>query len=291
MAKFGASISETRFVSATGIASVCVLVGAILLFLLPRDDPRVMQLRQTAFDIFLPAIDALGRPFIALRDTGIKVSQLGGLRAENDRLLAENEALRLTINEMTQSQFLMQQYRALLDLPPEPGVELLPVRVVADLSSPFVKTLVTKGGKNSGIETGLAVIGTNGLIGRVISSGVQSARILLLTDFNSNIPVVALASDVQAILSGRNNAMPELQFVPRKAKLKEGDLIVTSGRGGRIPIGLPIGLLRLGAEGEPPKVELLDDVQGLIHVRVVKSVAVETPPDIETSSVSRKAKR
>jgi rod shape-determining protein MreC len=290
LAKFGASISETRFVSATGIAAVCVLIGALFLFLLPRDDPRVMQLRQTAFDIFLPAIDALGRPFIALRNTGTQVSQLSGLREENHRLLAENEALRLKINEMTQAQFLMQQYRALLDLPPEPDIELFPVRVVADLSSPFVKTLVTKGGKSAGIEPGLAVIGTNGLIGRVISSGLQSARILLLTDFNSNIPVVALASNVQAILSGRNNDMPELQFVPRKATLKDGDLLVTSGRGGRIPIGLPVGILRLGV-GEPPKVELLDDVQGLIHVRVVKGVAVDAPPDIQTSPASRKAKR
>ncbi len=291
MAKLSASISETRFVSATGIAAACLLVGALLLFLLPREDPRVMQLRQTAFDIFLPAIDALGRPFVALRNTGTKVAQLGGLREENDRLLAENEALRLKINEMTQSQFLMQQYRALLDLPPEPDIELFPVRVVADLSSPFVKTLVTKGGKNVGIENGLAVIGTNGLIGRVISSGSQSARILLLTDFNSNIPVVALASNVQAILGGRNNASPELQFLPRKAKLKDGDLLVTSGRGGRIPIGLPVGLVRLGKDGEPPTVELLDDMQGLIHVRVVKGSAIETPPDIDVSPARRKAKQ
>jgi rod shape-determining protein MreC len=144
--------------------------------------------------------------------------------------------------------------------------------------------LVAKGGENIGIEAGLAVIGTNGLIGRVISSGQQSSRILLLTDFNSNIPVVALASDVHAILAGRNNASPELQFIPRKAELKDGDLLVTSGRGGRIPIGLPVGLLRLDADGGVPKVELLDDVKGLIHVRVVKSAQIEAPPDIDPSA-------
>lgn len=284
MAKIGGGVSETRFVSTTGIALLCVLVGVLLLFSLPRDDPRVTQIRQAAFDVFMPIMDTLGRPFVALRETTVEVSELGGLRDENHRLLAENQALRLKINEMTQSQFLMQQYRALLDLPPEPGLELLPVRVVADLSSPFVKTLVAKGGENIGIEAGLAVIGTNGLIGRVISSGQQSSRILLLTDFNSNIPVVALASDVHAILAGRNNASPELQFIPRKAELKDGDLLVTSGRGGRIPIGLPVGLLRLDADGGVPKVELLDDVKGLIHVRVVKSVQIEAPPDIDPSA-------
>jgi rod shape-determining protein MreC len=284
LAKIGGGVSETRFVSTTGIALLCVLVGVLLLFSLPRDDPRVTQIRQAAFDVFMPIMDTLGRPFVALRETTLEVSELGGLRDENHRLLAENQTLRLKINEMTQSQFLMQQYRALLDLPPEPGLELLPVRVVADLSSPFVKTLVAKGGENIGIEAGLAVIGTNGLIGRVISSGQQSSRILLLTDFNSNIPVVALASDVHAILAGRNNASPELQFIPRKAELKDGDLLVTSGRGGRIPIGLPVGLLRLDADGGVPKVELLDDVKGLIHVRVVKSAPIEAPPDIDPSA-------
>ncbi len=117
---------------------------------------------------------------------------------------------------------------------------------------------------------GQAVMGLNGLIGRVISSGRNSSRILLLTDFNSHIPVVALSSDVQAILSGTNRPQPELQFLPRQAELKDGDLLVTSGRGGQIPVGLPVALVRRN-DDDKLTVRLLDDLQSLNFIRVVLS--------------------
>lgn len=279
MAKLGAGKSETRFVSATGIAVTCMVLAGILLFILPREDPRISYLRQLSYDIVVPVIDLLGRPFIMLRDAGDSVSGIGALRDENARLADENEKLRRQIADLTQARVLMQQYRTLLDLPPEPRFDMVPARVVADLSSPFAQTLVANGGRNMGIVPGAAVMGPNGMIGRIISSGAVSSRILLLSDFNSNLPVVALASDVQAILSGRNDAAPQLQFLPRKAALKDGDLLVTSGHGGQIPIGLPVGLVETGSDDGPMKVSLLDDARNLLYVRIVRMDSIETPPD------------
>ena len=151
MAKLGAGKSDTRFVSATGIAVSCMVLAGLLLFILPREDPRISYLRQLSYDIVLPVVDLLGRPFIMLRDAGNSVSNIGELRAENDRLAAENEDLRKQVADLTQSRVLMQQYRGLLDLPPEPRFDMLPVRVVADLSSPFAQTLVANGGAASAL--------------------------------------------------------------------------------------------------------------------------------------------
>lgn len=290
MANLGAGKSETRFVSATGIALLCVAAGALLLFLLPREDPRIAALRQFSYDVLTPVMDVLGRPFIMLRDAGRNVSNIGALQEDNTRLAEENAALREQIAELTRVRFLMQEYRNLLDLPPEPRFEMLPVRVVADMSSPFARTLVANGGRDRGIEAGFAVMGPNGVVGRVISSGARSSRILLLTDFSSNIPVVALASDVQGILAGRNDGPPQLQFLPRKAALKEGDLLVTSGRGGQIPVGLPVGLIAPLAEDKPPQVTLLDAGRDLLYVRIVKVETIETPPD-ETAIIGRRGEQ
>ena len=278
MAKLGTSSNDNRLVSASGIAGLCIVASLLLLFILPRDNPQIERIRLAAFDFLMPVIETLGTPFIALRNTGKSIDRLGELNALADELIAENEVLRQQIAELTQSKVLMQQYRALLALPAEPQFDLLPLRVVADLSSPFVKTLIANGGRNLGIEPGLAVIGTNGLIGRVISVGATSSRILLVTDFNSNIPVVALASNVQAILSGRNNQLPHLQYVPPKASLKTGDMLVTSGRGGQVPIGLPVGTIGAQQEEKPLSIDLLDDVRNLTYVRVVKMKALEMPP-------------
>lgn len=277
MAKTRIGGSETRFVSGTGITLVCIVIAALLLFVLPRNDTRIAALRQMVFDFTGPIVELIGRPFSALGEVDGYFQSVSHLQEERDNLRSENTELRLRINELTQSEVLMRKYRTLLNLPEEPGVELVAARVIADLNSPFVHTLVTKGGQNVGIEAGQAVLGLNGLVGRVISSGASSARILLLTDFNSHIPVVALSSNVQAILSGTNDDKPKLQFLPRGAELKDGDLLVTSGRGGQIPLGLPVGVVSFA--NSELSVDLLDNLNQLIFVRVVKTPTIEEPPE------------
>ena len=277
MAKSGIGGGETRLISAAGIAALCLVVGLLVLAIIPKDDPRVSAIRQALFDVVSPALELAGRPVRAIGDLGQYFDNLSEVRNHNRELERQNIELRLRVEELTRAELLMNQYRSLLDLPKEPDLQMINARVIADLNSPFVHTLVTKGGRDSGIAPGQAAMGPNGLIGRVISSGRNSSRILLLTDFNSHIPVVALSSDVQAILSGTNRPQPELQFLPRQAELKDGDLLVTSGRGGQIPIGLPVALVRRNDDGELA-VRLLDDLQSLNFVRLVMSQPIEVPP-------------
>ena len=270
MAKSSIGGSETRLISAAGIAALCLIAGFLVLAIIPKDDPRVSAMRQVFFDVVSPVLELAGRPARAVQDIGDYFTTLGDIRNRNRELERQNIELRERINELTRAELLMQQYRNLLNLPKEPDLQMVNARVIADLNSPFVHTLVAKGGRDRGIAPGQAAMGPNGLIGRVISSGRNSSRILLLTDFNSHIPVVALSSDVQAILSGTNRPQPELQFLPRQTELKDGDLLVTSGRGGQIPVGLPVALVRRNDDGKLT-VRLLDDLRSLNFVRLVLS--------------------
>ena len=277
MAKSSIGGSETRLISAAGIAALCLIAGFLVLAIIPKDDPRVSAMRQVFFDVVSPVLELAGRPARAVEDIGDYFTTLGDIRNRNRELERQNIELRERINELTRAELLMQQYRNLLNLPKEPDLQMVNARVIADLNSPFVHTLVAKGGRDRGIAPGQAAMGPNGLIGRVISSGRNSSRILLLTDFNSHIPVVALSSDVQAILSGTNRPQPELQFLPRQTELKDGDVRVTSGRGGQIPVGLPVALVRRNDDGKLT-VRLLDDLRSLNFVRLVLSQATEAPP-------------
>lgn len=277
MAKSSIGGRETRLISAAGIAALCLIAGFLVLAVIPKNDPRVSAIRQAFFDVVSPLLELAGRPARVFEDTRDYFVSLSDIRNRNRELERQNIELRERINELTRAELLMQQYRSLLNLPNEPDLQMVNARVIADLNSPFVHTLVAKGGRDRGIAPGQAAMGPNGLVGRVISSGRTSSRILLLTDFNSHIPVVALSSDVQAILSGTNRPQPELQFLPRQAELKDGDLLVTSGRGGQIPVGLPVALVRLNDDGELT-VRLLDDLRSLNFVRLVMSQATEAPP-------------
>ena len=69
----------------------------------------------------------------------------------------------------------------------------------------------------------------------MIDVGRRSARVLLITDFNSRIPVVVESSGDQAILEGDNSPVPSLRFLPLKPGFAIGDRVLTSGRGGLLP--------------------------------------------------------
>lgn len=290
MAKSRIGGSETRLLSAAGIAAVCLVVSFLFLSVLSKEDPRVSLVRQIFFDAVGPIVELAGRPAKSLANMRYYFQDLESAHIRNRVLESQNIELRQRISELTRAKVLMQQYRKLLDLPKEPDLELITAGVIADVNSPFVHTIVTKGGRSQGIKPGQAVMGPNGLVGRVISSGNGSARVLLVTDFNSHIPVVALSSDVQAILSGTNRPQPELQFLPRQATLKIGDLLVTSGRGGQIPMGLPVALVTRKGDDENGEIaiQMLDDLARLNFVRIVKSQEVETPPaEIQLSPTQR----
>lgn len=117
MAKSRIGGSETRLLSAAGIAAVCLLVAFLFLGVLPKEDPRVSTVRQIFFDISSPLIEIAGTPGRALTNTRHYFQELETAHNRNRVLEAQNIELRQRISELTRAEVLMQQYRKLLDLP------------------------------------------------------------------------------------------------------------------------------------------------------------------------------
>ncbi|MDB2668429.1 rod shape-determining protein MreC [Alphaproteobacteria bacterium] len=285
MVSFGSRKSETRLVTGTGVAFICALFALLLLFVLPKDGVRITQLRQTSFDVLLPVIDVVSWPFTKVQDAGKSAFEWVELRNQNSALVLENQDMRQQIESLTRDRVLLSQYRNLLSMPIEVADRVIGARVVADLRSPFVKTLVVNRGESDGLAVGQAVMGVRGLVGRVISVGERSSRILLVSDFNSHIPVVTISNNVRGIMSGLNAPSPALKYLPRKAALLQGDTLVTSGDGGQMPIGLPVGKLAFDETGAA-FVDLYDDLDQLVHVRLVLSQAV---PEVQAGKKAQTA--
>ncbi len=276
MADFRTRKGEQRLLNGTGIALICALIAALMLFALPNDDPRIINLRQKSLDFLLPVIEVVSWPVDRVRDVSDWMSNLSTLSEENQRLKMENQAMRQAVENALRDKALMEQYRRLLSLPKEPDTDIVGARVVADLRSPFVKTLVANSGSRQGLTVGQAVMGDSGLVGRLISVGSSTSRILLVTDFNSHIPIIAVSSNVRAIMSGRNTRDPVLNFLPRKAVLQEGEKVITSGDGGNMPLGLPVGVVAFDAQGDA-YVALNDNIDQLMHVRMVLAPSLPAP--------------
>lgn len=192
------------------------------------------------------------------------------LREENRRLVHwQNEAIRLAVQNAA--------LREALKMPAVPGTRRrTTARIVADPGGPFVQTRLIDAGRDRGIEKGMAVVDAYGMVGRIVEVGERSARVLLITDFNSRIPVLVERSRDQAILEGRNGPLAELRFLPMSPSFAVGDRVLTSGRGGVLPPGLPVGEI-VHVEERRVLVRPLVDWDRLDHVAVLESDPVPAP--------------
>ena len=132
------------------------------------------------------------------------------------------------------------QLRALLGVAESRGldVQLAPILNI-DLD-PTRQRLVLDAGSSDGVHLGQAVIDAGGLMGQIIEATPAHATVLLLTDPDHAVPVVVARNGVRLIVYGRGDHL-ELSDVPMNTDVRQGDLIITSGLGGRFPAGFPVG--------------------------------------------------
>jgi rod shape-determining protein MreC len=227
-------------------AFAALIALSIGLFLIGKADQRLLgALGERISDTLAPVLGLLVEPIEGSRRLGEGIGQLLALHEENVRLREQNRRLLEWQAVARQLATENAALRQVLNLDREPELPTVVAgRVVADTGGPFVHTLIVNVGAVHGVAEGMAALNERGLVGRVIDVGARSARILLITDFNSRIPVMVEPSRDQAILAGDNSGEPGLVFLPLSPRLSVGDRVVTSGRGGKLPPGLPIGVVR-----------------------------------------------
>lgn len=163
------------------------------------------------------------------------------LMAENQKLEQQLFLLRsdlLRLKQVTQEN---QHLRELLGSPVNLDSRKMVAQILSVDSDPFVHQVVIDKGVLNGVFDGQPVVNDQGVIGQVLSVGKTTSRVLLITDASHAIPVRVMRNDIRAIASGTGNLDElELKNIPRSADLQVGDLLVSSGFGGRFPTGYPV---------------------------------------------------
>ena len=171
--------------------------------------------------------------------------------ATRTRLAEENRVLRneLLLAAARQARLQVEaeentRLRGLLGAAERGGheVQLAPILDV-DLD-PTRQRLMLNAGTASGVRRGQAVIDAGGLVGQVIEATPTTATVLLLTDPDHAVPVAVARTGVRLIIygTGRSDVL-ELRNVPLSSDVRPGDVLITSGLGGRFPPGFPVGTI------------------------------------------------
>ena len=251
-------------------AFVLLVGSAFALMLLGRfDNSAVERARLGIIDAFTPILDVVSRPVSAANAVVRDIGELIELRTELARVKEENERLLQWQTVARRLEAENAAFRSLLSAKIETSSFVVAASVVADAGGPFVRTVILNAGRRDGVAKGQAVVNAEGMVGRIAEVGERSSRVLLLSDLNSRVPVVNERSGQRGVLAGDNSEWPQLVFLPNQAQVQPGDPIVTSGHGGLLPPGLPIGIVASTGDGGV-RVQPLVNWHRLEFVRVVR---------------------
>jgi rod shape-determining protein MreC len=262
-------LSQARRAALARITVPLLVALSVVLIILGKADQAILEpLRKSAIDAAAPALDFLSRPAAFLDAALDRVRGLAAIYRENTRLAEENERLLRWQQSALNLAAENAQLRELLRLTPEPSVSYVTARVIASSGGAYVRSIVVNAGRENGVTRGQAAITGDGLIGRVAEVGNRAARILLITDLNSRVPVIVEGSRQRAVLAGDNSERPELRYVEARTALRIGDRLVTSGQGGVFPPGLPVGVVA-AIDGETVRVAPYAELPRAEYVRLV----------------------
>ncbi|VAV88213.1 Rod shape-determining protein MreC [hydrothermal vent metagenome] len=252
-----------------GVLVLCLL-GIFLIWRI--DSPRVERFRAQVVDKVVPNFDWAMAPV-----TGA-VNILRDFQSYQ-RIYKQNQELRRELQQMKawkEAALQLEQENArLLDINNvqlDARLTFVTGVVLADSGSPFRQSVLINVGARDGIVDGWAAMDGLGLVGRISGVGDNTARVILLTDTSSRIPVTIQPSGQSALIIGDNTISPLVDFVESPDKIRPGDRVKTSGDGGVFPAGLLIGQVAEDTSGRL-RVRLAADYERLEFLRVLRSYA------------------
>ncbi len=234
------------------------------------DSPRVERFRAEVIDRVVPSFDWAMAP---LTGTVHLFTEFQSYR----RLVEQNRDLRRELQQMKawkEAALQLEQENAKLrdlnNVRLDPALTYITGVVLTDSGSPFRQSVLINVGSRDGIMDGWPAMDGIGLIGRISGLGNETARVLLLTDTSSRIPILIQPSGQHAMLTGDNTNSPLIEFLENPDLVRPGDRVVSSSDGGVFPADLLVGQVVLGSDGRL-RVRLSADYERLEFLRVLRS--------------------
>ncbi|MBN8531374.1 MAG: rod shape-determining protein MreC [Alphaproteobacteria bacterium] len=194
-------------------------------------------------EVLAPVLDTIARPADAVKEMVGGMREIGSLYEENAKLRQANASLKQWQHVAMSLESENKALRQLMRFVPSNALGYATGRIVGDTTGTYARSVLVGAGSAKGVAKGQAVMNEQGLIGRVMETGANSARVLLVTDINSRLPVMGQDGRVKVIAAGTNGDTLDLMYLPPDAGIKPGEKIITTGDGGVFPPDLLVGVV------------------------------------------------
>jgi rod shape-determining protein MreC len=231
--------------------------------------------REGVLDATAPVLEVFSGPVAYFNGLAGNVSDYFNVLEQNKALREENAELRQWMNEALELRKIVGAYDGLQTYRAPPAAQPIDAYVIGETNDAFARSMIVNAGRAQNIEAGYAVVDNRGLIGRIVDTGARASRVLLLTDVQSRIPVYVEGAAVEGLLVGNTKGKPAITITEgaNDVAIAQGQRVLTSGAGGVMPRGLPVGVI----DGEHDDDIMVDLYANYARTRLVRIINYEFP--------------
>jgi rod shape-determining protein MreC len=231
--------------------------------------------REGVLDATAPVLEVFSGPVAYFNGLAGNISDYFNVLEQNKALREENAELRQWMNEALELRKVVGAYDGLQTYRAPPAAQPIDAYVIGETNDAFARSMIVNAGRAQNIEAGYAVVDNRGLIGRIVDTGARASRVLLLTDVQSRIPVYVEGAAVEGLLVGNTKGQPAIAITEGAddVAIAQGQRVLTSGAGGVMPRGLPVGVI----DGEHGDDMMVDLYANYARTRLVRIINYEFP--------------
>jgi len=223
------------------LAAFMAVLFLIPLAFLVKPSGTTGYFRKMVLEVVLPLEGVFQESIRKVGESWKRYLLLVHAEKENQELRSEVNRLKNRINELREADLESRRLRRLMGLSEAVSLPMTAARVTgAERTSVFHVLYISKGTAH-GIRPEMPVLTDIGVGGRIIDASWHASKVLLITDFNSNVDALVQRSRVQGILQGAGPEGCVLKYVPSSGDVQAGDEVITSGLVGIFPKGFLLG--------------------------------------------------
>lgn len=251
---------------------VFIIFSFVLIFIGKPDNKIINKTSGMVVQVMSPIISVISYPIYEIGSFIQKVKRFNKIDEENTKLKEEISKLTEEINHYKEIDAENVELRRLANFVGDNSIYELSTKVIGTSGSSLTHSFILDAGAKDGVEKYHGVLVDGYLVGQIIAVGRNYCRMLLITDSESKIPVQIERSGTRAFLQGNNSKYPKLIHFENQTPLQIGDRVITSGMGGNLPYGIPIGIVGSISEEEGVILQPYIDSSHINYVKIVKSI-------------------
>ena len=164
-----------------------------------------------------------------------------------------------------------ERLRKLVDFRATLGGKTIPARIIGWDPSPWRKSFILDKGMNQGIHKDMAVISSEGLAGRILETGPETSRVILLTDIDARVSGMTDQTRATGIIAGASGSKLKMMYLDLESGVQVQETALTSGLGGLFPKGLRIGKI-ISVTRDPSGLHLNAEIEPFVQFSKLEEV-------------------